>query len=61
MDDKMTEYSRRMGVAIAGLLGAALLLTACSTEIDREFGPSALQGDGELPGRVITLSPPTGV
>jgi hypothetical protein len=41
-------------------LCAVLVIAACSNEIDREFGPSALQGEGMLPGRAITTSPPTG-
>ena len=36
---------------------AVLALCSCSEDIDREFGPSALQGDGALPGRVITTMP----
>jgi hypothetical protein len=59
----MGELKHLSKAADAALCAVALaaLLGACSTEIDREFGPSALQGTGELPGRVITVSPPTGV
>lgn len=42
-------------------LCALLVLAACDSDIDREFGPSALQGTGMLPGRTITTSPPTGL
>ena len=52
-------------VSLAGLIAAAVVVImfspSCSSEIDRDFGPSSLQGAGELPGRVITLSAPTGV
>jgi hypothetical protein len=46
---------------LIAILALALSLLACSTDIDREFGPSALQGNGALPGRAITTSPPTGL
>jgi hypothetical protein len=41
-------------------LCALLLFASCSQNIDREFGPSVLQGQGALPGRAITTRPPTG-
>jgi hypothetical protein len=46
--------------ATVAALCVALSIAACSKDIDREFGPSALQGEGMLPGRAITTSPPTG-
>ena len=40
---------------------ALVVLAACDSDIDREFGPSALHGEVVLPGRAITTSAPTGL
>ena len=61
MGKKMCKWESSLGGLVGWVLCIALLSAGCSNEIDREFGPSSLQGTGELPGRVITVSPPTGV
>jgi hypothetical protein len=56
---EMNCWVRFMGLLCAAL--AVAILTSCAGDIDRQFGPSSLQGAGALPGRVITTSAPTGL